>query len=110
MARRAPPRPPPTTMNFWEFSVMGSDPLRSRDGEELGKQMHLEAAVRVVAPPAGKAGERGVPAVPRVHETAPHSPRAGVEVFVGAPDGEVHVPVVERQRNIADGVRQVQTD
>lgn len=31
--------------------------------------------------------------------------RASVEIFVGAPDGEVDTPVVQRKGHVSDGVR-----
>ena len=44
---------------------------------------------------------------PGVHEEAADAARPGVEVLVRAPDGEVDVPVVQRERDVADRVREV---
>jgi hypothetical protein len=46
--------------------------------------------------------------VPFVDETAADRTRAGVQIFVRAPDGEIDVPFVQRQWQIADGVRHVE--
>lgn len=42
-----------------------------------------------------------------MHKTPRHRPRPGVQILVAAPHGEIHVPRVQRQRDIADGVREV---
>jgi hypothetical protein len=48
--------------------------------------------------------------VPLVHEGAGDGTRPGVEVLVGAPHGEVNVPVVEGELDVAGGVGQVPAD
>ena len=46
--------------------------------------------------------------MPLVHEAAADGAGAGVEILVAAPHGEVGVPVVQVQRRVADGVREVE--
>lgn len=43
-----------------------------------------------------------------MHEETACSTRTGVEVFVGAPYCGVDVPVVELERDVADGVGEVE--
>ena len=45
-----------------------------------------------------------------VHERARDRARAGVEIFVGTPDREIDVPIVQRERNIAGRVREIDPD
>ena len=77
----------------------------SRRWAELGQ--HLEAGVRIVSPPAREPRGRIVE-VPLVHEAAGDRAGAGIQVLVGAPHREIHVPVVQRQWQVADGMRQVE--
>ena len=46
--------------------------------------------------------------MPFVHEAAADGARSGIEIFVAAPDREIGAPVVQFQRRIADGVREIQ--
>src|SRR6266446_8809825 len=45
-----------------------------------------------------------------VHVSARDGARPGVKIFVGTPDGEIDVPIVQRQRHIADRVGKIDTD
>jgi hypothetical protein len=45
-----------------------------------------------------------------MHEEPRDSTRPGVEVFVGAPHGEVDVPSVQRKESIPNGVSEVPTN
>lgn len=71
------------------------------------------AEARAVAEGAG-AGVAGAwcgdVRVARVHEGAADAARPAVEVLVVAPRGEVDVPGVQGERDVADGVREVPTD
>ena len=65
-----------------------------------------------MAPPTFQPRHQGAVAVfvsnvPFMHEHARHGARAGVDVFVGAPAGEVDVPVVQLKRYVAYGVGQI---
>ena len=64
--------------------------------------------VWVVAPPAGEARQGGVVGEAFVHEDAGDAAGAGVEVFVGTEAGVVDVPVVQRERDVPGGVREVE--
>ena len=46
--------------------------------------------------------------MPLMHEASADAPWAAVQVFVVAPDGEVGVPIVQAQRNITGGVREIE--
>ena len=72
--------------------------------------MHAEPRVRIVPEPTGQARQLAVGRVPLVHERARHRAGTGVEIFVGAPDGEIDVPIVQRQRHVADRVREIDPD
>ena len=74
-------------------------------GPEL--RQHLEARLRLVAPPAGQARRR-VREMPLVHEAAADRAGPGVQILVRAPHGEIDIPVVQRQRQVADGMRHVE--
>ncbi len=85
-----------------------------------GTVVHLEAYRLVAAPPAAQA--RSVAffaagfflhiydAVLFVHKEAGDGARAGVHVLVVAPGGEVDVPVVQFDVDVANGVREVPAD
>jgi len=45
-----------------------------------------------------------------MHEQTRDPTRPRVDVFVRAPDGEIDVPGVQRERNVADCVRKVPAD
>jgi len=45
-----------------------------------------------------------------MYEEATSSARSGIQVFVAAPDGGIHAPIVELERNIADCVGEVPDD
>ena len=66
--------------------------------------------IRVDPPPATEPGQRPVAAVALVDEDRADRAGTGVEVLVGAPRGEVDVPVVERQLDVARGVGEVPAD
>ncbi len=71
---------------------------------------HLEPGGRIGAPPAGELGQRTVCQVPLVDERTGERARPAVEVLVRAPRRPVDVPVVQLQRQVARGVRQVPAD
>ena len=84
----------------------------SAPGDRPESRLHPETRFLVVAPPAGESRQvaRRAETVPLVDEAAAHRARARVQVLVRAPDGEVHVPVVEAQDEVARRVRQVPAD
>ena len=75
-------------------------------GPELRR--HLEAGFEVVAPPAGKPRRRRVE-MPLMHEGAGRRAGTSVQVLVRAPGREVRVPVVQRERQVADRVGEVES-
>ena len=81
-----------------------------RAGDRPKARLHPEARFLVVTPPAGEARPIPRARVPLVDEAAAHRAGAGVQVLVGAPHGEVHVPVVEAQDQVPRRVRQVEAD
>jgi hypothetical protein len=48
--------------------------------------------------------------MPFVDESAGNSSRTGIEIFVGTPDGEIDVPVMEMERQVPRGVGEVDSD
>ena len=74
--------------------------------------LHPEARLLVVAPPAGQARQIGrlAVAVPLVDEASADRAGPRVQVLVRTPDGEVHVPVVQAQDQVAGRVRHVEPD
>ena len=82
-------------------------------GGALGRDERSEGVepdVRVEPPPAAQPRQRPVAGVTLVDEDRPDRARAAVEVLVRAPRGEVDVPVVERELDVAGGVGQVPAD
>ena len=45
-----------------------------------------------------------------VDERARDRAGSGVEIFVGTPDGEIDVPIVQRERNVAGRMREIDPD
>src|SRR5262249_37519619 len=83
-----------------------------RAGDRPESRLHPEARLLVVTPPAGEARQvprRAKPAPP-VDEAGAYPARARGQVLVGAPDGEVRVPVVEAQDQVPRRVGQVEAD
>ena len=82
-------------------------------GSALGgheRSLGVEAHVRIESPPAAQTRDRCVARVAFVDEDRADRARAAVQVLVGAPGGEVDVPVVERELDVPGGVRQVPAD
>ena len=80
-------------------------------------RLHEKARGLLVSPPAGepRAGQRAAVTGARlclgvalVHEAAADGTRPGVQVLVAAPHREVGVRVVQRERHVADRVREVE--
>ena len=82
--------------------------LRTGNGHEA--RPHLEARRLVVPPPSREARTFRVVGVPVVHEAAGDGARSRVQVLVGAPDREIHIPVVQCERHVAGGMREVEPD
>ena len=55
-------------------------------------------------------GRSSAARVALVHEAAADRAGAGIQVLVAAPDGEVGAGVVQRERHVADRVREVEAD
>ncbi len=71
----------------------------------------IEPMVGRGTPPAGQARHVGAgPEMPLVDEDRADRARSAVEVLVRAPDGEIDVVVVERERDVAGGVRELPAD
>src|SRR5688500_2339815 len=47
--------------------------------------------------------------MPFMHEYAADRARPGVQVLVAAPDREVRIVIVKRQRRVADGMRKIES-
>src|SRR5690606_33581903 len=62
----------------------------------------------VVPPPAGEAREVEGLCVSLMNEAAADRAWPRVEILVAAPHGEIDVPIVQRERNIADRMRQIE--
>ncbi len=45
-----------------------------------------------------------------VDEAAADGSGAGIQIFVAAPDSEIRVIVMQSERHVADGVREVESD
>ena len=73
-------------------------------GSETGAIWNRVAS-RVVHQPSNRGRSAGEVAL--VDEHARHGARPAVEVLVRAPRREVDVPVVQRERDVAGGVREV---
>ena len=69
--------------------------------------VHKETAFVVVSPPAFET--RYVPdiVVALMDEDPCHTPRTAVQIFVAAPSGHIHTPIVQGERHIACSVCQV---
>src|SRR6185437_5995643 len=65
---------------------------------------HAKAGRGLMPPPAGEAG----PVVPRVDETAADRTGPSVQILVAAQDREIRVDVVQRERQVADCVGEVE--
>ncbi len=82
--------------------------IRAGNGDERFLQVHPKAQLRIVAPPTAETRQRLVARVLFVDEATGDRSRSAVQVLVGAPDGEIDVPVVELQRDVPRGVSEVQ--
>ena len=47
--------------------------------------------------------------MPLVHKRTGDRAWPGVQIFVGAPNGEIDIPIVKRERNVADGVGKIES-
>ncbi len=74
-------------------------------GTEL--RQHLEARLGLMSPPARQSRRRAFEVL-LVHEAAGDRAGTGVQVLVRAPHREIDIPVVQLQRQVADGMRQVE--
>ncbi len=81
-----------------------------RHRNELRLELHAEACRRIVPPPTGQARQLAVGRVPLVHERSRDRAGSGVEILVGTPDREIDIPIVQRQRHVADCVREIDPD
>ena len=72
------------------------------------QRLHAETSGLLVTPPAHQVLMAGKMAL--VDETSADRARAGVQVFVAAPDGEVRIVVVQGERHVAYGVGEVEAD
>ena len=84
--------------------------VRRPHRQEFRLELHAKARCRVVATPTGKPRKLAVGRVALVDERAGDRARPGVEIFVGTPDGEVDVPIVQRERDIAGCMCQIDPD
>ena len=78
-------------------------------GDWLKLRGHLEPAALVVSPPSREPRQLLISSVPFVDEASGYTARTAVEIFVAAPHGEIHVPIVELKLEISGGVRHVET-
>ena len=60
-------------------------------------------------PPAGKTRQFRALAMPAVHKTAGQAARTAVEVFISAPHRKIHLPVVQRQGDVAGTMGKIET-
>ena len=103
---------------------MASDAATRREGQDrrrrgrpaggaLGRGERpdrIEPHVRIETPPATEPRDRPVARVALVDEDRADRPGSAVEVLVGAPGGEVDVPLVERELDVAGRVGEVPAD
>src|SRR5882757_5280150 len=62
-----------------------------------------------MSPPTGEARQLDLLRMTFVHKAAADRTRSAIEIFVTAPHCEVDVPIMQTQRHIADGVRQIES-
>ncbi len=86
--------------------LLSCQPSAPRSGGEL--RLHEEAPGPVVTPPAREPWQVVRLGVPLVHEAPADGAGAGVQIFVAAPHGEIRARVVQRERHVADRVRQIE--
>src|SRR5437764_2294146 len=72
--------------------------------------MQTKARVRVVSEPTSQSRQLRVRRMSLMNIRAGDRAGTGVEIFVGTPHREIDVPIVQRERNIADRVRKIDTD
>ena len=70
----------------------------------------MKARVRIVAEPTGQPRKFCVGRVTLVQVGAGGRTGAGIQIFVRTPDGEVDLPIVQRQRHIAGRVGKIDSD
>src|SRR5438552_10872163 len=63
----------------------------------------------IVPEPASETWQACVSRMTLVHECACDRTGAGIEIFVGTPDREIDIPVVKRQRDIANRMGEIET-
>src|SRR5262249_5730559 len=71
---------------------------------------HAKARLFVVSPPTRESGNFHVLRESFVHETPADAAGPPIEIFVAAPHGKIHVPVVEFQAQVPGRMRQVESD
>src|ERR1700754_1935422 len=76
----------------------------------MKRRWHLKAALLVVAPPARKARQVQRACVALVYETSADCAWSSIQIFVTAPHREIHIPVVQLQGHVADGMGEIETD
>ena len=84
--------------------------IGGRHRDELGLELHAKARRRIVSPPTGETRKVAIGRVPLVDERAGDRARTGVEIFVGTPDREIDIPIVQRERNVAGRMREIDPD
>src|SRR5438876_7682432 len=62
----------------------------------------------IVPKPASETWQACVSRMTLVHECACDRAGAGIEIFVGTPDSKIDIPIVKRERDVADRVRKIE--
>ena len=84
----------------------GADLPGARAGRAFPLVDHVELLFLEIPPPAGETGTRAEVLAVDIERAG--AARPAVQVFVGAPEGEIDVPVVETMRHRADRVGAVE--
>src|SRR5207302_1208595 len=72
--------------------------------------LHLKSRVGIVSKPTGEPRKFRVRRVTLVQIRTGNRARSGVEIFVRTPNREIDVPIMQSERNVADGVGEIDPD
>ena len=83
--------------------------ISRRNWNEVRLEVQAESRVRIVPEPARQSWQACIARMTLMDECGSDRTRTGVQVFVGAPHRKIDVPIVQRERDIADHVRKIES-
>ena len=81
--------------------------IGGRDRNEFRLEVQAEARSRIVAEPAGQTRQISIGGMSLMDEDACNRTGTSAEIFIGTPDREIDIPVVQEQRHVPDSVGKI---